>query len=192
MSDRRESEVTRLLEQVADGDEMAVRQLLPTIYDDLHEMAQAYFRKQEAGHSLQPTAIVHEAFVKLVATSSRWQDRAHFYAVAATAMRQILIDHARRKRAEKRGGGERDRVTLGNLVAPSGAGEIDILALDEAMTRLAVLDPRQHRIVELRFFADLQEEEIAAVIGVSRTTVQTEWRLAKAWLATELNKAAAP
>ncbi len=188
MSNERRSEVTQLLGQLAEGHGSAAERLLPLVYEDLRELARNYFNRQEAGHTLQPTALVHEAFIKLVDTSSRWRDRAHFYAVAATALRQILIDHARRKRAEKRGG-QWERVTLSNVLTPGGDEAIDVLALDEILGRLAALDPRQHRIVELRFFAGLSEEEIGGVLGVSRTTVQTEWRSAKAWLGKELRKA---
>jgi RNA polymerase sigma-70 factor (ECF subfamily) len=188
MSTQPDANATELLHQLADRDESAAERLFPMIYEDLRELALGYFQRQEGGHTLQPTALVHEAFVKISGSRSRWKDRAHFYAVAAAAMRQILIEHARRKKADKRGGG-RDRVTLSNVLTPSGGSEIDVLALNELLTKLEQFDPRQYRVVEMRFFAGASEEEIAEVLGVSRTTVQSEWRSAKAWLGKELRKA---
>ena len=188
MSTRPNGNATELLLKLADRDKSAAERLFPMVYEDLRVLALSYFQRQEGGHTLEPTALVHEAYVKLVGSSSRWKDRAHFYAVAATAMRQILIDHARRKKADKRGG-DRDRLTLSNILTPSGGNEIDLLALNELLTRLEQLDQRQYRVVEMRFFAGASEEEIAEVLGVSRTTVQSEWRSAKAWLGKELRKA---
>ncbi|HRX83553.1 MAG TPA: ECF-type sigma factor [Phycisphaerae bacterium] len=178
---------TELLHRLADRDASAAARLLPVIYEDLRGLASDYFRRQEGGHTLQPTALVHEAYAKLAGSSSAWKDRAHFFAVAATAMRQILIDHARRKQAEKRGG-DRARVTLSNLLTPSRGSVIDVLALNELLDRMEQLDPRQHQVVEMRFFAGASEEEVAEALGISRTTVQSEWRSAKAWLAKELRK----
>ncbi len=188
MGGGRNVQVTQLLEKLSDGDDSAADQLLPLVYEDLRGLADGYFRFDRGGHTLQPTALVHEAFVKLVQSSSSWKSRAHFFAVAATAMRQIMIDHARRKRTEKHGGGL-ERVTLDNLITPNGEKDVDIVALDEILAELARLDPRQYRIVEMRFFGGLTEEEVATILGVSRTTVQSEWRAAKAWLSKELRKA---
>ncbi|HNO77880.1 MAG TPA: sigma-70 family RNA polymerase sigma factor [Phycisphaerae bacterium] len=182
---------TELLQRLADRDESAAAQLFPVIYEDLRGLASDYFRRQEGGHTLQPTALVHEAYAKLAISGSRWEDRAHFYAVAATAMRQILIDHARRKKTDKRGG-DRDRVTLSNILTPTGGDEIDVLALNELLTQMEQLDPRQYKVVEMRFFAGASEEEVAEALGVSRTTVQSEWRSAKAWLGKELRKGDTP
>ncbi len=189
MSADQDQDATLLLQQLVDGHASAAERLMPLVYEDLRSLAASYFQMQKPDHTLQPTALVHEAYVKLIQSPSGWKSRAHFCAVAATAMRQILIDHARMKRSQKRGGGS-DRVTLSNLMTPSEDREVDILALDELLTELSKLDARQYRIVELRFFGGLSEEEVAEAIGVSRTTVQTEWRIAKAWLGKELKKAA--
>ncbi len=189
MSADREQNATQLLQQLVEGHASAAERLMPLVYEDLRGLAAGYFRMQKRDHTLQPTALVHEAYVKLIQSPGGWKSRAHFCAVAATAMRQILIDHARMKRSQKRGGGS-DRVTLSNLMTPSDDGEVDVITLDELLTELSKLDARQYRIVELRFFGGLTEEEVAEAISVSRTTVQTEWRIAKAWLGKELKKAA--
>ena len=158
---------------------------LPAVYAELRALAASYFRGR-GSHTLQPTALVHEAFLRLHQHAGQVTDRAHFFAIAATAMRQVLIDHARRRRALKRGGAERERVTLSNLAAFESP--VDLVALDDLLTKLAALDGRQARLVELRFFAGMTEEETAEVLGVSLRTVQKEWRKAKAWLLAELGR----
>lgn len=164
------------------------------VYEELRGLAGGYLRRQNAAHTLQPTALVHEAFLKLVDhTSVQWNGRAHFFAVAAKAMRQVLVDHARAKNADKRGGGW-DRITLDQAVwsgGPAGgiaanSTEVDVLALNEVLDLLAEVDPRQAHIVELRFFGGLTVDEVAAVVGVSKTTAEDEWRMARAWLSRKL------
>jgi len=157
------------------------------LYGELRSLAADFLRRERADHTLQPTALVHEAWMRLSAENeSRWGDRAQFFALAAQAMRRVLIDHARRKLADKRGGGAR-RITLASDVTPPGdSGEIDLIALDDALDRLAALDARQARVVELRFFAGLTVDEVAEALEVSPRTVASEWRLARAWLSNEL------
>jgi RNA polymerase sigma-70 factor, ECF subfamily len=170
----------------------AVAELLPIVYDELRSLAASLFSDQKAGHTLQPTAIVHEAYLKLVDQSIDWQSRRQFFAVAASAMRSILVDHARRKGAAKRSGGLQ-RVPLDQADATpvlGRAGEpldaATILAIDEAMTRLAEFDPRKAELVEMRFFAGLTSEEAADALGISRSTAAEEWRTARAWLYSQL------
>ena len=181
------SEVTALLQQWSTGREDVLDQLLPAIYDELRRLASSYLRRERQDHTLQTTALVHEAFLKLVDQHAvRWQNRAHFFGIAAQAMRRILVDHARAHRAGKRGDGQRavplDDAILGEVP------NIDVLALDEALTRLAALDPQQSRVVELRFFGGLTMEETAEVMRISPATVGREWALAKAWLYAELQQ----
>lgn len=181
-------DVTRVLTRVAGGDNAAVGELMSLVHGELHGLARGYLRRESAGHTLQPTALVNEAYLKLVQQDRvDWQGRSHFFAVGAQAMRRILVDHARTKAREKRGGG-RERVTLDEAVAFSPRQDEDVLALDQALTRLSERHPRQARIVELRFFGGLQLEEVAELLGVSRRTVAGDWRLAKAWLRRELSE----
>lgn len=161
---------------------------MPLVYAELRALAGSYFRHQRSDQTLQPTALVHEAFLRLVdQTAVQWNDRAHFFAVAATAMRQILADHARRRRSQKRGGGW-DRITLDAAVTPPAEADIDLDALDTALTLLESLDERKHRIVTLRYFGGLTVEDVALVTGVSKSTAESEWRGAKAWLSRELSR----
>lgn len=179
-------QATLFLAEMASGDKAAADRLLPLIYEELRALAGSYFRQQRADHTLQPTALVHEAFVRLIdRTNPTYADRRHFLAVAATAMRQILTDHARRARAVKRGG-RRDQVAFEEPNALDGVPAVDLIALDDALTQLAQLDSRQHRVVELRFFGGLAMEEIATVLDVSKATVELDWRAARAWLGTQL------
>ena len=182
-------DVTKLLVEAARGEEPATTALLPMVYAELRALAGAYFRRDGAGHTLQPTAVVHEAFLKLVGSETpSWESRAHFLAVASKAMRQVLTDHARRKRAAKRGG-QRKRLTLSGLEGtPPAESEIDLLALEDALGKLAELAPRQARIVEMRFFAGLGTKDVAHVLGVSTRTVDREWRVARAFLRSELSR----
>jgi RNA polymerase sigma factor (TIGR02999 family) len=161
--------------------------LLPLVYEQLRALANSHFRGRPAGQTLQPTALVHEAYLKMVnQTGAAWKNRAHFFAVAATAMRQILQDRARRRRAAKRGGGDGQRLTLDGLQTPSGQSIIDMVALDDALTQLAELDPRQARIVELRFFGGLTNDEVAEVLNLSTRMIEKEWRKTRAWLSAQL------
>ena len=186
--DASQSEVTRLLKEWGDGRQEALDQLLPRIYAEMRRLASSYLRRERPDHTLQPTALVHEAFIRLVDQKAvRWQNRAHFFGIAAQAMRRILVDHARAHAADKRGAGEKP-VALDDASIAIGAPDIDVLALDEVLTRLARLDPQQSRVVELRFFGGLTMEETAEVLDISPATVGREWTLAKAWLYAELTR----
>jgi len=179
---------TKLLEQIQAGDKDAANKLLPQVYEEFRHLAQFYLRQERPNHTLQPTALVHEAYLKLVDQSRvNWQGRTHFFAVAAQAMRRILVDHARHHLRQKRGGGAQ-RITLDEAVALSPKREEDVVALDEALEKLAALDARQAKVVELRFFAGLSVEEVAQALGVSKRTVEADWTMARAWLLRELQR----
>lgn len=187
MTEPTQSEFTQMLARARSGDDSAVHALLPLIYGEMRALAGGFFRDQGPAHTLQPTALVHEAFLKLVGPSEvEWQSRAHFFAVAAKAMRQILTDHARRRRAQKRGG-EHDRITLSGLSTPVASSAFELVAFEEAIDRLSKLDERQGRIVELRFLGGLTVEEVGEVMELSVSTVEREWRMARAWLRRELS-----
>jgi RNA polymerase sigma factor (TIGR02999 family) len=175
--------VTRLLAGAAAGDRQATEDLLPLIYEELRRLAGACFAAERTGHTLQPTALVHEAYLRLVDQRIDWAGRGQFFAYAASAMRNILVDHARRRDAGKRGGGWR-RVDEGGIIAEAGQGadRVDVIALDQALERLAALDPDKARLVELRFFAGLSGDEAAEALGISRSTAAEHWRMARAWL----------
>jgi RNA polymerase sigma factor (TIGR02999 family) len=184
------TDATALLERLRQGHASAASDLLPLVYDELRALAGAYFRRQVGDLTLQPTALVHEAYAKISGWTDRWESRAQFLAVAAKAMRQVLADHARSRRAAKRGG-DRARVTLSGLATPpTEPAPVDLIALDEALAKLSDLSPRQGQIVELRFLAGLDEAEIAHVLGVTSRTVQREWRVARAFLRAELSSEA--
>lgn len=160
----------------------AIEELVPLVYDELHRLAAAYMRDERGSHTLQPTALAHEAYLKLVDESEAgWRGRAHFFAAAARAMRQILVDHARARGAAKRGGG-RERITLADAAGGPATAPLDLLALDEALADLARLSDRRARLVEMRFFAGLTNEEAAEALGVATATVEKDWYLARAWL----------
>jgi RNA polymerase sigma factor (TIGR02999 family) len=179
---RSSNQVTRWLLEWSGGDQAALDHLMPVVYDELHRVAAAYLRREPAGHTLQPTALVHEAYLRLVDESRvDWHSRAHFFGAAARLMRQILVDHARRRHAAKRGGGAL-KVTVSEASASYAPPDIDMLALDHALTELAALDPQQGRVVELRFFGGLSIEETAEVLAISPTTVKRDWTTAKAFL----------
>jgi RNA polymerase sigma factor (TIGR02999 family) len=183
-------EVTRLLREVGSSPEceggLAASELLPIVYEELRALAAGVFRDQKAGGTLQPTALVHEVYLKLVDQSIDWESRRQFFAVAAVAMRTILVDHARRRNAQKRGG-DRQRIPLGDAEkTPSTLDDETVLAIDDALTRLAQLDARKARLVELRFFAGLTGDEAAEALGIARSTASEEWRVARAWLYNEL------
>ena len=169
-----------------DDDRQSVDSLLPAVYQELRRLAASYLRRERPGQTLQPTALVHEAYLRLMKDKpGRWQNRAHFCAIAAHSMRQILIERARARGAQKRGG-QRQRVTLDESLMPGGERSIDLIALDEALERLAALDADQARLVELRFFGGLTVEETAAAMEISPATVKRHWTIACAWLAREL------
>ena len=180
------AEVTQLLEQLNGGDRSAVERLMPMVYDELRRIAAGYFSRERGDHTLQPTAVVHEAFLRLVDQQVQWQNRAHFLGVAATMMRRVLLDYARAKQAGRRGGVSH-KVALEESMAVSEDRLADVLAIDEALDRLAVLDPAQARVVEMRFFGGLSVEESAEAMGVSPATVKRDWSSARAWLHRELS-----
>ena len=186
--DRGTARITRLLVAWSGGRREALDDLLPLVYDELRRLASRYLRHEPLDHTLQPTALVHEAYMRLIDQRNvQWRNRAHFYGVAAQIMRRILVDHARAHRAEKRGAGW-ERVPLIEDELPAGADAADLLALDEALERLAAFDPQQGRIVELRYFGGLTIDETAEVVGLSAATVVREWTIAKAWLRSELSE----
>lgn len=179
-------EVTTLLIQQGEGPPPTDSDLLPLVYEELRSLAASYLNNERQGHTLQPTALVHEAYLRLVdQTRVRWQDRTHFFAVAAMCMRRILINHARDRNRLKRGGGMR-RVALTELTAPGNLSDQALLTLDEALKRLAELDERKARVVEFRYFAGLSVEQTAELLGASPATVKRDWEFARAWLLREL------
>lgn len=179
-------EVTQLLIQIHAGDKRAEDRLIPLVYGELRGLAAYYLGGERRDHTLQPTALVHEAYMRLTRMENvDWQSRSHFFATAATVMRHILVDHARAQRAEKREGFH-EAISLDDALVVSPGRSADLIALDEALERLAKLDERQSRIVVLRFFGGLSEEETAQVLGISARTVKRDWRVAKAWLYNEV------
>jgi len=188
MATRSPEGVTQLLERWSEGDEKALDQLMPLVYDELHRLAGAYLRRERREHTLQPTALINETFIKLFGQRQpNWKNRAQFFGVAAQLMRRILVDHARRHHASKRGG-DRLNVSLSNIGAFGNQPDADLLTLHDALDRLAEIDPVAARVVELRFFGGLTIEETAEVMGISHATVEREWKVAKAWLKAELTK----
>jgi RNA polymerase sigma factor (TIGR02999 family) len=181
-------EITALLRAWSAGDEAALDQLLPLVYQELHRLAARHLGRERGHHTLQTTALVHEAYLRLIdQKETQWQNRAHFYAVAATQMRRILVDHARARHYQKRGGGAQ-RVEFDEALEVSDERAAEVVALDEALTALAEFDARKSRMVELRFFGGLSIEETAEVLGVSPGTVMRDWTLAKTWLQREMNQ----
>ena len=179
------ADVSALLRAWGDGDRSALEKLTPIVYDELHRLASRYMKRERDGHSLQTTALVHEAYIRLVDYKRmQWHDRAHFFAVSAQLMRRILVERARRHNL-KRGGGIR-HISLDDAAMVCGGRSADLVALDDAMNALAVIDPRKVQVVEMRFFGGLKVEEIAEVLGVSQVTVMRDWSTAKAWLYREL------
>jgi RNA polymerase sigma factor (TIGR02999 family) len=186
------SDVTQLLVQASAGDENAVSSLFAVVYDELRRLAGAALRRERPDHTLQPTALVHEVYLRLAdEPGAWWENRAHFLAIASKAMRRILVEHARGRNAQKRGSG---KVPLSiddvEPAAPANVEALDLVVLDEALARLSALDPRQARIVELRFFGGLTVEETATVIGASPRTVKREWQMSRAWLKREMARLA--
>lgn len=187
--EREAAEITQMLREWSEGKPEALENLLPLVYEELHRQAARFLRKERPGHTLQTTALIHEAYLKLIDRRDvSWQSRTHFFAVAAQAMRRILVDHARAKHREKRGG---DNIKLSleeeTLVATKEKG-VDLVALDEALTKLAERDKEQAKVVELRYFSGLSLEETAEALHVSRATVARDWEAARAWLHRELTK----
>jgi RNA polymerase sigma-70 factor, ECF subfamily len=181
-------QITQLLRAWSEGDEAALGELIPLIYDELHRIAQRYMGRERADHTLQTTALLNEAYLRLIdARSVQWQNRAHFFAISAQLMRRILVDAARHRNYAKRGG-EALRVSLTDAELLPQERDADLVALDEALVALAKIDPRQSRVVELRFFGGLSVEETAAVLRVSPETVMREWKFAKVWLRRELKR----
>jgi RNA polymerase sigma factor (TIGR02999 family) len=179
-------QVTRLLNEWSDGDSAALDELIPIIYDELRSLAARYLRRERIDHTLQPTALVHEAYFRLVDQKEvRWQSRAHFFGIAAQMMRRVLIDHAKSQGREKRGGG-RQKVELDQAAELSEEQASEVIALDDALEALARIDPRKGKIVELRYFGGLSVEETAEVLGVSPNTIMRDWAMAKAWLYNEI------
>ena len=187
-----QSQVTQLLLDWSDGDKAALDKLMPLVYQELRRLARYYMRRERAGHTLQTTALVNEAYIRLVDYKRmRWQDRAHFLAVAAQAMRRILIEHARSRQTARRDGAEARQVSLDEAAVLADEQAAEMIALDDALTSLAALDPRKSRIVELRYFGGLEIEETAAVLGISPATVKREWSTARLWLHREISRGAA-
>lgn len=177
--------ITELLGDLRNGDRQAHEKLAPLVYSELRKIAARHMRRERADHTLQATALVNEAYMRLVEPGRDWNNRLHFFALASQVMRRILVDHARQHRAEKRGG-EWRKVTLDAIPLASNLSIDQILALDEALSRLAEWDARQSRVVELRFFGGLTEDEIADVLGVSTRSIKRDWKLARAWLYTQI------
>src|SRR5438552_8072818 len=183
--ERAGSDISTLLRAWSGGDQSALEKLTPIVYDELHRLARRYMKRERAGHNLQTTALVNEAYMRLVEYKRmQWQNRAHFFAVSAQLMRRILVEHARRHNL-KRGGGVQ-HVSLEEAAVVGGDEDVDLLALDDAMNALARIDPRKVQVVEMRFFGGLSVEETAQVLKVSTVTVKRDWRAARAWLYREL------
>jgi RNA polymerase sigma factor (TIGR02999 family) len=187
--DQSPDDITQMLHDWSEGDARAAERLMPLVYDELRKLARDYLRRERIDHTLQPTALVNEAYLKLVdQTRVNWQNRSHFYGIAAQMMRRVLVDHARSHAAEKRGGGLRNKLSLddANVLCEERAAEV--IALDEALEKLTKIFPRKGQIVELRFFGGLRVDEMAEVLGISDKTVMREWQSAKLWLYRELNQ----
>jgi len=178
--------ITHLLKEWGEGDQQALDELTPLVYEELRQQAARYLRKERPNHSLQATALINEAFLRLIDVKDvQWQNRAHFFAIAANLMRRILVDHARRRDAEKRGGSQ-VCLTLDEGLAWANEPDVDLLAIDEALDRLALIDEQQARIVELRFFSGLTVDETATALSISPKTVKRDWSVARAWLKREI------
>ncbi|MFN6964832.1 MAG: sigma-70 family RNA polymerase sigma factor [Pyrinomonadaceae bacterium] len=183
MAQQETHEITQMLLELTDGNAEVVDRILPHIYDELRRLAGSYLRRERSDHTLQPTALVHEAYMKLIDQKKvRWQNRAHFFGIAAQVMRRILMDHARKHKADKRGGSS-DKLPIDEgILVVSRERSSELVALDDALNALAAIDPQKAKIVELRYFGGLSIEETAEVMGVSVPTINRQWRMAKAWL----------
>lgn len=180
-------EVTQLLLDWSNGDKAALDRLMPLVYDELRRLAGKYMRRERADHTLQTSALINEAYIRLIDVNVPWQGRAHFVGIAARLMRQILVDHARARQSDKRGGGQH-HVSLSEVAGVGREAATDVIALHDALTRLAALDPQQSRVIELRFFGGLTTEETAEVLKISTRTVERELKMARAWLHKEMTK----
>ena len=179
--------ITQLLIDWSEGDQAALEKLMPLVYDELRRLARNYLRRERAGHTLEPTALVNEAYLKLVdQRNAKWQNRAQFFGISAQLMRRILVDHARQHQAAKRGGSKQQRLSITSVERIAKQPEIDLLALNEALDELTIMDPQQAQIVELKFFGGLSIEETAEVLGISHATVERDWKMARAWLRRQL------
>ena len=186
MADPFPHDITHLLKEWSAGDEQALDKLIPLVYEELHKQAARYLRRERDGHSLQATALINETYLRLIdARDLPWQSRSHFFAIAANLMRRILVDHARKHAAEKRGGSQL-RLTLDEQLAPATETDVDLLAIDQALTKLSTIDSQQAQVVELRFFSGLSVPETATVLRISEKTVKRDWSVARAWLRREL------
>jgi len=175
--------LTQLLVNWSNGDQAALDKLMPLVYSELHRLASNYLRRERPGHTLQPTALVNEAYLKLIdQRNAKWQNRAQFFGISAQLMRRILVDHARQRQAAKRGGSDQQRLSVTSAEKLMKQPEVDLLALNEALDELAKMDEQQSRIVELKFFGGLSIEETAEVLGIGHATVERDWKLARAWL----------
>ena len=184
-------EITRLLLSWNDGDQMALDKLVPLVEAELRRLARTYMNRERAGHTLQTTALINEAYVRLIDSHSvQWQSRAHFYGIAAQVMRRVLVDSARKRNYRKRGGGSH-QITFNETLAITPAEDPNVLALDEALNELARIDERKARVVEMRFFGGLSEKETAVALSVSPETARRDWRLAKSWLLRQLSQESA-
>lgn len=182
------NKVTQILHDWSNGDREALDKLMPIVYQELRRQAARYLRRERPAHTLQTTALIHEAYLRLVDQKNvHWQNRAHFYGIAAQLMRRILVDHARSRQAAKRGGSDIKLPLEEGMIVAAGK-DVNLVALDEALERLAAIDPQQSRVVELRFFSGLSVEETAEVLGVSPRTVKRDWNVAKAWLRREISE----
>jgi RNA polymerase sigma factor (TIGR02999 family) len=180
--------VTELLVKWSDGDQAALESLMPLVYSELRRLANNYLRGERPGHTLQPTALVNEAYLRLIdQKNAHWQNRAHFYGIAAKLMRRILVDHARVRHAAKRGGADQRRLSITSAEELVAKPDLDVLALHEALEELALVDPQQSRIVELKFFGGLSIEETAEVMKLGHATVERDWKMARAWLRRKLD-----
>ncbi|CAN5264430.1 sigma-70 family RNA polymerase sigma factor [soil metagenome] len=183
------SDITLILQEWSEGNAEVLDDLMPLVYDELRRQASRFLNKERANHTLQTTALIHEAYLKLIEQKQvKWQNRAHFFAIASTAMRRILVDYARERHREKRGGIAENLPLDEAFQIVSNEKNIDLIALDEALNRLAKFDSRQARIVELRYFSGLSIDETAEILGVSNATVRLDWNLAKAWLKQEITR----
>lgn len=188
MLDLATTPVTDLLVKWRSGDGAALQALMPLVYDEMRRLAHRYLRRERGGHTLQSTALVHEAYVRLTGNAPpQWQDRAHFFGIAAHVMRQILVEYARARNAEKRGGAV-IKLAIDNIDLPSRKADLDIVALDDALKDLARIDAQQSRVVELRFFSGLSIDETAEVLEISESTVKRDWNTARVWLFRELDR----
>ena len=179
--------VTQLLIDWSEGDQTALDKLMPLVYDELRRLASNYLRRERREHTLQPTALVNEAYLRLIdQRNARWQNRAQFFGISAQLMRRILVDHARQHQAAKRGGSDQKRLSITRAEGMTSQPAVDLLALNEALDELSKMDPQQSRIVELKFFGGLSIDETAEVLGIGHATVEREWKLARAWLRRQL------